>query len=186
MHWTWPRPAHLLLVLPLVGVFAWLVMRGQAVRDDPAAVLAALRASQALGLPAAAAISADARTPVESYDRETLYEFIDGAAEAYISNGFEKCVAATYTLAKAGASAPEISAELYRFASDAGARAQRDAEKPSTAQPIANLGEAWTDGAVLLAVRGRDMLKLTALSQDRSAAEAMVRLAAVWHKEHRR
>jgi len=97
------RPAvrHLLLLLPLVAVVVWVAWRAGALRDDPAAVLRALRAAQAPALPEAGAVGATDRSTPETYDRESLYQFIDGAAEAYLARGFEACVAATYSFAAA-------------------------------------------------------------------------------------
>jgi hypothetical protein len=41
----------------------------------------------------------------------------------------------------------------------------------------------FTDGQVLLAVAGRDFLKLTALSKDPAAGDRLVALAAAWRKD---
>jgi hypothetical protein len=41
----------------------------------------------------------------------------------------------------------------------------------------------YTDGQVLLALAGRDFLKLTALSSDPRAGERLVALAAAWRKD---
>jgi hypothetical protein len=64
-----------------VIVAVWLTQRGRALREDPADVLRALRAAHGPTLPPPGAAGASARTETSAYGRETLYEYIDGAAE---------------------------------------------------------------------------------------------------------
>jgi len=179
---TRPRAWHALLLLPLAGIAVWLVVRGRAVRDDPAAVLAALRATAGPTLPDAGAAGATGRSEPSSYDRDTLYEYIDGAAEAYLSRGFERCVVATYTVAPAGTEALDITAEVYRFSAVGGATGQMDAERPAAAQPVGGVPGALSDSTTLLSVRGCDYLKLTSLGSGRDAGKALAGLAAAWHR----
>jgi membrane protein required for beta-lactamase induction len=174
-----PGVRHLLLVLPLIAVAVWVGWRARSVRDDPAAVLRALRAAPAPVLPDAGAVGAAGRTAPESYDRESLYQFIDGAAEAYLTRGFEVCVAVTYSFAVAGAPL-EVAAEVYRFSGGDGARGQRDQERPLAAAAVPGAADAASDGTVLLAVRGRDLLKLTALGTDPSNGAILARIATTW------
>ena len=89
----------------------------------------------------------------------------------------------TVTYAFQGTARFEVAAEVHRFASDAGARAQLDADRPRTAAPLAGASAAVGDGNVLLATRGRDLLKLTALTTDPGGREALGALAAAWMKE---
>jgi hypothetical protein len=114
---------------------------------------------------------------VSRYDRESLYEAIDGAAEAYIAHGFVSALMATYTYPGTGGPSSEISAEFHRFEKETGARDQRDAEKPLSAAPVPGLTDALSDRSVLLAVRGRDYLKLTSLTQGPEAEGRLVSLA---------
>lgn len=178
----WPRPWHLLLLLPLAGVAGWMGWRAQLVRDDPAHVLLALKAAVGPALPAEAKAGATRRTTPQSYDRETLYEFIDGAAEAYLANGFERCVATVFTFAD-GAGELEVAAEVYRFGTAEGARAQMASERPAGAVAVPGLAEAFADPSTLVAVRRRDYLKLTAMATGPAAEKAMGRVAAVWFAE---
>lgn len=175
----WPRPGHVVLLLPLAAVAAWVGARAGRVRDDPARVLAALQAAAGPALPAESAAGAAARTAPESHDRATLYDFIDGAAESYLANGFERCVAAVYTFRDASRE-HEIAAEVYRFATPAGARAQLAAEQPGGASEVPGLTGAVADSSTLLAVRGRDYLKLTAMSTGPATDAALRALAAAW------
>jgi Family of unknown function (DUF6599) len=176
-----PRAAHALLLLPLAAIAAWLVVRGRTVRDDPAAVLAALRAAAGPSLPSSRAAGAVARSEPASYTRETLYEYIDGAAEAYLARGFERCVTATYTVAAAAGSI-DVTAEVYRFAKAAGAEQQMETERPGDAVPLAGVAGAFVDPSTLVAARGGDYLKLTALAAGDEAARAMAGIAAAWQK----
>lgn len=179
------RLAPWLLLLPLALVVAWVVSGGRRQREDPSGVLHALRASAGPQLPEPARDRVTASTEPLRYDRETLYELIDGAADAYLERGFVSCVAGTFTLRRSAAGGPEVevAAEVHRFRDTAGARAQRDAEKPPEALAVAGVADAVADAQVLLAVRDADFLKLTALSPGPDAAEALVTLARAWGKE---
>jgi hypothetical protein len=172
--------AALLALLGVVG--GWVAHRGQATRQDPAAVLEALRAAQHPRLPPADAAGATHRDEPESYDPETLYDFIDGAADAYLARGFRRCAAATYSFTSAEGRTFEVAAEVYRFATAAGARAQLEAERPPAARPLPGASDAWWDAGVLLAVGGADYLKLTAYHAGPDVEEALQRLFAAWHE----
>ncbi len=176
------RPWHLLLLVPLAATVAWVAHRGRDVREDPTAVLAALRAGAGPVLPEAAAAGAAGRSEVSSYDPDTLYEFIDGAAEGYLSRGFERCATADYTFASEGGEAVEVTAEVYRFGTPEGALGQLAAEKPAAAAPVASDPSAVTDGMVLLAVSGRDYLKLTVFGPPAGAPAALRAVASAWRK----
>ena len=180
-----PRLWHVALLLPLLAIVVWIAGRGRQQRDDPAEVLRHLKVQQAPSLPAAEAARARDRSPVEEYDRETLYDFIDGAAEAYISRGFERCAAATYTFAAAGAEL-EVAAEVYRFAAADGAAAQLAAERPAAGAAAPGLPAAISDGTVLVLAAGRDLLKLTSLSRGVDASPHLLHLAVAWHAERPR
>jgi len=177
-----PGVHHLLLLALLGGVAWWVGQRAQALRQDPAAVLEALRAAQGPWLPAAAAAGAAGREELERYGPDTLYDFINGAADAYLARGFTHCVATTYAFAGEGGSPLEVSAEVYRFATPAGARAQLEAELPAAATPLGEAAEAWGDGGVVLALAGTDYLKLTAYAPGAAAELALRRLLAAWQK----
>ncbi len=177
-----PRIWHALLLLPLVAVAVWIFATSRAVREDPADVLRALRATHGPSLPAPASAGSSARSEPATYDRNTLYEYIDGAAEAYLSRGFERCVAATYTFAGAGGTL-EVSAEVYRFAAVAGAREQMLSERPADSVSVAGLAEVFGDSVTLVTTRDRDYLKLTALTSGVEARGALTALAAAWARE---
>ena len=174
-----PRRAHAFLMLALAGAVGLVLEWGQRTREDPAAVLLALRQAQGPRLPAAGRAGASLLGEPARYDRDRLHELIDGAADAYLARGFERCLAATF-----GVGPVEVAAEAHRFGAEAGARAQLEAERPRRAAPVAGLA-AVSDGSVLLAVSGRDLLKLTALSAGPGAGEALAALAAAWEEERR-
>ncbi len=176
------RPVHLALVLALAALVAAVLLPGRRMRDDPADVLRALRASRGPSLPPAPAVGAASQTPPTRYAKDTLAEVIDGAAEVYLRNGFASGVMATYAFERAGATV-EVAAEAHRFERADGARAQAAAEAPPRAAPVDGLPGASSDGAVLLAVSGRDLLKLTVLSQGEGGPEALAAVAAAWRKE---
>jgi len=177
-----PRAWHALLVLPLAGAALWLVQRGRTVRDDPSAVLAALRTAAGPTLPDAGAAGATARSEPSSYTRDTLYEYIDGAAEAYLSRGFERCAVATYTFASEAGAALDVTAEVYRFGSPAAAREQMESERPAAAEPVSGMPDAFADATTLVSVRGPDYLKLTALGSGELSSRPLTTVAAAWSK----
>lgn len=176
--------AALLGLLGVIGV--WVAHRGQVTRQDPAAVLTALRAAQGPTLPAAEAAGAAARDEVATYDAATLYEFINGAADAYLARGFARCAATVYSFSTPDGRPFEVAAEVYRFATAAGARAQLEAERPPAARPVPGAADAWLDAGVLLALGGADYLKLTAYDTGPAADEALQRLLAAWREGGRR
>ena len=175
----WSIIPGLLLTVPVlaVGLVLW---QGRHPREDPAHVLAALRAQAGPRLPSVESAGAGSATDPARYDRETLYQLVDGAADALVARGFERCIAATYAFPAAGGI--EIAAEAHRFRDERGARAQAEAERPTAAVAVA-IPEAVTDGQVLLAVSGRDLLKLASLSIDPRGREALLQLATAWRKE---
>lgn len=178
-----PRPLHLLLLLPLLALGAWIWQQGKRTAPDRGAVLAALRASHGPLLPDPAAAGSVSRSEPARYDCESLYEAIDGAADGYVARGFVSALMATYAYPVSSGPAAEVSAELHRFQTEAGAREQRDAERPSSAAPVAGMAEAVSDGSVLLAVRGRDYLKLTSLAPGPEAAARLEALARAAFQE---
>jgi len=173
-----PGVRHLLLVGALAVAAALVLLPGRRLREDPGAVLAALRSAAGPLLPAAAAAGADGSTPLARYTRDTLYELVDGAAEGYLGRGFERCVASVYTFS----GGVEVAAESHRFAGEDGARAQLAAERPRSARPVPGMA-AVADDSVLLAVRGRDLLKLTSFTEGTRGVEALHRLAVAWNQE---
>ena len=172
-----PRALHLLLLLPLLALGGWIWQQGKRSAPDRGAVLAALKASRGPLLPDAAAAGGASRSEPARYDRESLYEAIDGAADGYLARGFVSALAANYAYPATAGPAPEIAAELHRFENAAGARAQRDFERPSAAVPVSGLVDIVSDGTVLLALHGRDYLKLTSLNPGPEAAARLEALA---------
>jgi len=178
------RLVHLLLLVPLLAAVCWLALRARSLRDDPADVLRALRASSGPALPEAASCGATLGGTPERYDRETLYEFIDGAADAYLARGFERCVAGTFASSTASGEPLEAAAEVYRFSTATGAAEQLAAERPAGAHEVVGTAGAVSDGTVLLAQSGRDLFKVTAFATHGEAAPMLEHLAACWRKEH--
>lgn len=174
---------HPLLLLLLGGAVAWVAHRAQGVRQDPAAVLEALRAAQGPTLPLGEEVGASHRDAVESYDPTTLYDFINGAADAYLARGFTRCVATVYAFQGEQGGTFEVGAEVYRFATPAGARAQLEAERSPVARPLPGPEETWVDGGLLLALAGSDYLKLNAYDSNPATEAAMRRLLLVWRGE---
>ena len=178
-----PRPVHAVLVVLLAGAVALVLAEGRRTREDPQAVLKALRVAQGPLLPPALRAGAALASDPARYPRERLHELIDGAAEAYLARGFEACVAATYAFAAGGAGPLEVAAEAHRFGNESSALSQLEAERPGAASPVAGLPAAVSDGSVLLSVAGRDLLKLTSLEASTRGREALRALALAWYEE---
>ena len=149
-------------------------------------MLGLVKAPRAPPSPSAGAAHARDRSSVDLYDRETLYDFIDGAAEAYIARGFERCAAATFTFDAAGDAELEVAAEVYRFGTAAGAADQLAAERPTTGGALPDIPGAVADGTVLLLANGRDLLKLTSLARGGDAAPMLRQIAAAWREDQLR
>ncbi len=180
MRQRWRARDAALLLVPALAV-ALVLWEGRRPREDPREVLRALRAQAGPRLPDAEAAGAASMTEPERYDRDRLYELVDGAADLYLARGFERCVASTYRFADARGL--EIAAEAYRFRDEAGARSQARADRPSGALPAGDAAGTFSDGQVVLAVSGRDLLKLTALATDARARDRLLELAAAWRRE---
>jgi hypothetical protein len=179
------RPIHAVLLALLAGVVAVVLVPGRSVRPEPADVLLALRSARGPVLPPPARAGATSATPVARYDKGTLSEVINGAAEAYLARGFTAAAFSTYTFGEASPGAIEVAAEAHRFQTEAGARDQALAERPPRANPVPGLASASSDGSVLVAVAGRELLKLTLLTSGASGVEALAAVAGAWMKEQR-
>jgi hypothetical protein len=173
---------HAVLLLALLAAVVAVLLPGRRLREEPGDVLRALRAARGPSLPAAQRVGAVSQTAPARYGKDTLADVIDGAAEGYLANGFVAASMAVYAFA-AGAPPVEVSAEAHRFEREEGARAQAGAEGPRRAEPVPGVPGAVSDGGVLLAVAGRDLLKLTVVSPGAGAADALAAIAAAWRKE---
>jgi hypothetical protein len=177
------RPFHAVLLALLVGVVAAVLLPGRGQRPEPADVLQALQAARGPSLPVPGRAGAASATPVARYNRESLADVIDGAAEAYLARGFTAAAFSTYAFGLTGAAPVEVAAEAHRFKTEAGAEAQAQAERPPRAGPVAALPGATSDGGVLVARAGRDLLKLTLLTPGAGGADALAAVASAWKKE---
>ena len=176
------RAVHAALVVALGLVVAAILLPGRRLREDPGDVLRALRAARGPSLPSAVHVGAASQITPARYGKDTLADVIDGAAEGYLANGFVAASMAVYAFGGAPAQV-EVAAEAHRFDRGEGARAQARTERPPRAQEVPGVPGAVSDGGVLLAVAGRDLLKLTVVSPGAGAADALVAIAAAWSKE---
>jgi hypothetical protein len=175
------RPVHAALVALLAILVGLVLAPGRRLREDRAEVLSALRAARGPALPAATAVGAASASAPGRYGRDTLADVIDGAAEGYLANGFVAARMAVYAFDRG---APvEVSAEAHRFDRPDGARALAAAERPRRAEPVPGIEGAVSDGTVLLAVAGRDLLKLTVVTPGAGGPEALAAIAGAWRRE---
>lgn len=173
---------HAALLLGLLAAVALVLLPGLRLREDRGDVLRALRAARGPSLPPAQRVGAASQTAPARYGRDTLADVIDGAAEGYLANGFVSASMAVYVFGGRPGDL-EVAAEAHRFDRAEGARAQAGAERPGRAEEVPGVAGAVAGGGVLVAVAGRDLLKLTVVSPGAGAAEALATIAAAWRKE---
>jgi hypothetical protein len=110
--------------------------------------------------------------PVQAYGPDNLWEFIDGAAETYVSYGFQNALSAGF--AHAGA---DVGLEIYEMADSLHAFGIYAQERPPSVQPVAVGDEAYTNSNVVVFRKGSCYVKLTATRADRPGPAAMTALA---------
>jgi hypothetical protein len=177
------RPIHAALLLLLALAVAAVVMPGRTQREDRGDVLRALQQARGPALPSPAHAGASSATTLARYGRDTLADVIDGAAEGYLGNGFKAAAMATYAFEEPGLPVVEVAAEAHRFETEAGAQAQLEAERPRRSAPVRGVEGAVSDGAVLLARAGADLLKLTVLTAGGARDEPLAAIARAWRRE---
>ncbi len=93
-----------------------------------------------------------------AYGPENLWEYIDGAADLFVSYGFEELRCATYR-SPAG---EEIRAEVYRHADPANAYGMYSQERSPENAPVRTGTEGCADAGMMNVVIGRWYVKLSA------------------------
>lgn len=177
------RPVHVALLALLGAVVGAVLLPGRVQRAEPSDVLLALQAARGPALPLPGRAGAVSATAVTRYGTETLADVIDGAAEAYLTRGFTAAAFATYVFGLPGDPPVEVAAEAHRFKTEAGAEAQALAERPPRAQPLEAVPGAFSDGSVLVARAGRELLKLTVVSPGTGGPDALAAVASAWTRE---
>lgn len=109
--------------------------------------------------------------PEESYAAETLYQYIDGAAEVYLALGVVGARAMRY--ARDGQ--PEIIADVFDMGSGAGAYGAFHHDVRS-GQPVGIGAESEQDGGALAFWKGRHFVSVIAVGEGPGVPEAVVAL----------
>ena len=109
-----------------------------------------------------------------SYDANTLFELIDGAADGFLTYGFQEVVAADYTQAATG---DEVSVEVYRMKDPLNAFGKYSEERDPAAKPLDVGTEGYSGGTTVNFWKGAYYVKLTAFEDKPSVAEGMATLA---------
>lgn len=115
---------------------------------------------------------------VRQYNRETLWEYLDGGADIYLDHGFVKLAAADYRKHDL-----EFVADVFNFESPEKARQLYTIIRPPDVLQKLNLGQdGYLDPGMLVFVRGSCLVRLTGYidtseSQDllKDLASAIVR-----------
>jgi len=98
------------------------------------------------------------RGPIEVYNRNTLFDYMNGEAEVYLPHGFTLLYTARYR--KPGTDGV-ILVETYDMASPAGAREVYAEYTRKGGRTIEGIGSAaWTDSSILLFWRNRYFFRL--------------------------
>ncbi len=168
-----------MLILPLLAFGVWIVIRARRpLPQSPSApcVTASQRPPQ---LPAPSSCGAVGRSPLEHFNRSTIYMWLDGGAEPYLQHGFARSTLATYQF-NSGTTDVTIEAAAVRFTSPAGAKAQATAEAPPGAKPVPGLAGAVTGSGVLVLQHRCDMLHLVSFTPHIDATPQLIALATSW------
>jgi hypothetical protein len=110
--------------------------------------------------------------PVQAYGPDNLWEFIDGAAETYVSYGFQNALSAGFTHAGA-----EVSLEVYEMADSVHAFGIYAQERPPSPQAVAVGDEGYANSNVLVFRKGACYVKIIAPRPDQPGVAAMTALA---------
>jgi hypothetical protein len=136
-------------------------------------ISATVESGLAAYLPPAGALAGWTRSkPPQTYSADTLWEFIDGAAETYVDFGFEDALSVGY--ANGGA---DVGIEIYRMADSLHAFGVYTQERPPAPQAVAVGAEAYANSNVLNFWKGSCYVKLIAPRPDQPGLAAMTTLA---------
>lgn len=112
-------------------------------------------------------------TAIQAFGPDNLWEFIDGAAETYVSYGFQNALSTRYR----GAGA-DVGLEVYEMADSLHAFGIFAQERPPAPSAVTAGDEGYVNGNVLVFRKGACYVKLTAATADRQSVSAMAALAA--------
>jgi hypothetical protein len=124
-------------------------------------------------LPSSGTPAGWARTkPVQAYGPDNLWEFINGAAETYVSYGFQQALGTgfSHTGADVGVEIYEMAGTLHAF----GIFAQ---ERPPSAQALSAGEDAYANGNVVVFRKGACYAKLIAPASSQPGLAALTALA---------
>jgi hypothetical protein len=162
----------------LTTTFALTACRGQQPAAPPPSTSAAAAASVvetglAAYLPPAGSLAGWARSkPPQAYSADTLWEFIDGAAETYVGFGFQDALSVGYTNGEA-----EVGIEIYQMADSLHAFGIYAQERSPTPQVVTAGAEGYANSNVLNFWKGPCYVKMIASRPDRPGLAAMTALA---------
>jgi len=159
-------------ILALLGLIAvWLL--SQQSRFNPA-VIVALRTPQLAGKPQAAAVQAQSAmaallpevpgftplAPVETYNRDTLSDKIDGKAELYLSAGFKEMVCRMFSLGESGST--HVDVYLYDMGSAPNAYAVFSGQRRPNSPSILLTANAYATTNALFFTQGQFYIEIVA------------------------
>lgn len=168
------RPALVLVAAVLVVA----ACRGSQPAAPPAATsaappAAAAEAGLAAFLPPAGSPAGWVRSkPPQAYTADTLWEFIDGAAETYVGFGFQEALSVGYSSGGA-----DVGIEIYQMADALHAFGIFAQERPPSPQAAGVGVEGYINSNVLNFWKGACYVKLIAPQADRPGPAALAALA---------
>ena len=111
---------------------------------------------------------------VSSYGPESLWQFIDGAADRYLAYGFEEAAASEYAQEETG---PRILIDIYRMKDPLNAYGIYTQERSPDSQFVKVGNEGYSTGTTLNFWAGSYYVKTTAFEEKTAAAGELTRLA---------
>lgn len=113
-------------------------------------------------------------TAPRAYDADTLFELIDGAADGFLTYGFQAVVAADYKQAGTGA---EVTIEAYQMKDPLNAFGKYAEERSPDATFLQVGHEGYADGTTLNFWSNQYYVKITAFEEKDAIAQEMAKLA---------
>jgi hypothetical protein len=124
-------------------------------------------------LPPGEAISAQREQP-RSFNPQNLYEYIDGAADLFLSYGFEDLVTAAYDLGEEHA----ITVDVYDMAAPLNAFGVFMSERPERTPSLALGAQGYFANGLLAFWKGRYYVKISGLESDEAVERTLAAATA--------
>ncbi|MFC2097540.1 DUF6599 family protein [Bacteroidota bacterium] len=114
---------------------------------------------------------------IQTFNAESLYEYINGAADLYIIYDFQELKVATYISSVGEESAAEIDVEVYDQENSTDAYGVYSQERPSKPEKV-NIGaQAYKEGSMLNFISGRYYVKIDSHDNSDNTKKSILAIA---------